>query len=120
MGKKDGKRVDKVKVDAKKAKQAAKQTKLVKKSVKKEIKELGEDDIEMMIAEVGNHIVWCRWILMSLFIQLTLQDEIYVNFFCCSRSSCYAIYMIMLSTILYRLSTIVFHLFYNDTWSGEE
>lgn len=54
MGKKDGKRVDKVKVDAKKAKQAAKQTKLVKKSVKKEIKELGEDDIEMMIAEVGN------------------------------------------------------------------
>lgn len=54
MGKKDGKRVDKVKVEAKKAKQAAKQTKLVKKSVKKEIKELGEDDIEMMIAEVSN------------------------------------------------------------------
>lgn len=53
MGKKDGKRVDKVKVEAKKAKQAAKQTKLVKKSVKKEIKELGEDDIEMMIAEVS-------------------------------------------------------------------
>ena len=49
--------MDKVKVDAKKAKQAAKQTKLVKKSVKKEIKELGEDDIEMMIVEVGNHIV---------------------------------------------------------------
>ena len=53
MGKKDGKRVDKVKVEAKKAKQVAKQTKLVKKSVKKEIKELGEDDIEMMIAEVS-------------------------------------------------------------------
>ena len=52
MGKKDGKRVDKVKVEAKKAKQAAKQVKIVKKSVKKEIKELGEDDIEMMIAEV--------------------------------------------------------------------
>ena len=57
MGKKDGKRVDKGKVEAKKVKQAAKQTKLVKKSVKKEIKELGEDDIEMMIAEVGNHII---------------------------------------------------------------
>lgn len=56
MGKKDGKRVDKVKVEAKKAKQAAKQTKLVKKSVKKEIKELGEDDIEMMIAEVSSSL----------------------------------------------------------------
>lgn len=55
MGKKDGKRVDKVKVEAKKAKQAAKQTKLVKKSVKKEIKDLGEDDIEMMIAEVSGN-----------------------------------------------------------------
>lgn len=62
MGKKDGKRVDKSKVEAKKAKQAAKQTKLVKKSVKKEIKELGEDDIEMMIAEVG-----CTSIVMSFF-----------------------------------------------------
>jgi hypothetical protein len=61
MGKKDGKRVDKSKVEAKKAKQAAKQTKLVKKSVKKEIKELGEDDIEMMIAEVGDHSVYCTY-----------------------------------------------------------
>jgi len=51
MGKKDGKRVDKTKVEAKKAKQVAKQTKLVKKSVKKEIQGLGEDDIEVMIAE---------------------------------------------------------------------
>ena len=59
MGKKDGKRVDKVKVEAKKVKAAAKQTKLVKKSVKKEIKELGEDDIEMMIAEVIPKNVLC-------------------------------------------------------------
>ena len=61
MGKKDGKRVDKSKVEAKKAKQAAKQTKLVKKSVKKEIKELGEDDIEMMIAEVREPTVHCTY-----------------------------------------------------------
>jgi hypothetical protein len=54
MGKKDGKRVDKTKVEAKKAKQLAKQANIVKKSVKKEIKELGEDDIELMIAEVSH------------------------------------------------------------------
>ena len=68
MGKKDGKRVDKVKVEAKKAKQAAKQTKLVKKSVKKEIKDLGEDDIEMMIAEVsGNCPVWSQHFIFGFY-----------------------------------------------------
>ena len=84
MGKKDGKRVDKVKVEAKKAKQAAKQTKLVKKSVKKEIKELGEDDIEMMIAEVSAEesdlfFLNVMFIPCCLFVMVTLS--------CCTLQS---------------------------------
>lgn len=51
MGKKDGKKIDKEKLEAKKLRQAAKQMKTASKRVKKEVKESGEDDIEAIIAE---------------------------------------------------------------------
>lgn len=51
MGKKDGKKVDKAKVEAKKQRQAAKQAKVTSKRSKKELKETGEEDIETIIAD---------------------------------------------------------------------
>lgn len=51
MGKKDGKRVDKEKLEAKKARQASKQNKTANKRAKKELKDTGEEDIEAIIAE---------------------------------------------------------------------
>ena len=50
MGKKD-KKVDKAKVEAKKARQNAKQQKLATKRDKKELKSTGENDIEAIISE---------------------------------------------------------------------
>ena len=50
MGKKD-KRVDQAKLQAKKARQAAKQEKTTIKRTKKELKDVGEEDIEKIIAE---------------------------------------------------------------------
>ena len=51
MGKKD-KKTDKVKVEAKKARQAAKQQKVASKRPKKELKDTGEEDIEVILAEL--------------------------------------------------------------------
>lgn len=54
MGKKDGKRVDKAKVEAKKAKKALKEQKVTTKRTKKEIKDSGEQDIEAIIADFSS------------------------------------------------------------------
>ena len=53
MGTKD-KKVDKAKIDAKKARQVAKQQKVASKRNKKETKDLGEEDIESIIADIRN------------------------------------------------------------------
>ena len=58
MGKKDGKRVDKAKAEAKKARQASKQTKIDKKNLKKDIMTISGtkqvQDIESILAEFAS------------------------------------------------------------------
>ena len=53
MGKKDGKRVDQAKVDAKKARQSAKQNKVASKRTKKECAASGEIDLEQLILDIS-------------------------------------------------------------------
>ena len=47
-----GKKIDKAKVEAKKARQSAKQQKLATKRIHKEAHEAGEEDIETILAEI--------------------------------------------------------------------
>ena len=53
MGKKDGKRADQVKIDAKKARQSAKQNKVATKRTKKECAASGEVDLEQLILDIS-------------------------------------------------------------------